>query len=162
MALITAHDILGNTRFIDECTDSDVPAHFELIKHWVPEEEHEQFQDRMRESVKQNRAYTMLNSNAFLYYEYKANKQTNGVALYGQENPVDLITLFTGVFGYIDTDVFIMYFKLHPGKFIEEYKSLITAISARRAAQDPNHPLAVRIDQIKSKIKSIYETRGYE
>jgi len=162
MALITAHDILGNSKLIDECTLEDIPAHFELIKHWVPEEEHQEFKDRMAICVQEGRAYTMCSSQTFLYYKHRSKNQVDGVALYGKESPIDLLALFAGVFKYIDRDVFMMYFKLHPGKFVEEYKSLVTPISVRRQGQDPERPLAIRIDNIKKKVNQIFETRGFE
>ena len=163
MALITTHDILGNTKLIKECTLDDIGGHFQLISQWIPKTEWMEFQGRMMQCVAEGRAYCMTTSNTFLYYKEESLNQGHGVALYGKESPVDILALFAGIFKYIDTDMFIMKFKPHRGKeFVAEYKSIITAVSARRYGQCPDKHVSVRIDEIKNKLEAIYDTRGYE
>ncbi|MCP4487735.1 MAG: hypothetical protein GY820_10525 [Gammaproteobacteria bacterium] len=133
--------------------------HFEKIKHWIPEAEWPEFTERMADAVLNGQAFVMTHSCVFLYYSVKSRDQLYGVALYGKENPVDLLALFIGVFGYVDKTAFRMEFKLHPGKEILEYKALLTPVSCKRAASDPNHPLSVRIDQLKKKVCAIDKAR---
>ncbi len=50
----------------------------------------------------------------------------------------------------IDEDIKLD-FKLHPGKFIAEYRSILTMISMRRS-KGGKRPVSIRVDHLKSKI----------
>jgi hypothetical protein len=160
--MITAHDIFGRTRFFRECGKGDIMAHFEKIKHWIPEDEHEEFRGRMADCVKAGTAYVMDSGTAFIYYQSVTTHVANGVALFGKDAAVDMMTLFMGVFGYQDKKTFKMDFYLHPGKFVDEYKSMLTTASIRRNARDFRYPLVIRVDDIKAKCIKMCRHRGYE
>jgi hypothetical protein len=145
--------ILKNSKSYRECLIVDVVPHFNKIKQWIPEEEAEAFQNRMRDCVEEENAWALNDS--FLYYTKVDRRMAHGVALFGGGEPMDILALFIGVFSLEDTDTFMLRFKLHPGKLMDEYKSLLTAVSMKRAHQNQNHPLMVRIDGLRKKIWAI-------
>ena len=132
------------------CVLADIVNHYQFIKHWVPEGEKEAFQERMADCVEDETAWCL--NDAFLYYEKVNARMAYGVALYGMDNAVDMLSLFIGVFSFEDNDTHMLRFKLHPGKFMQEYKSLLTVISMKRNHHDPDHPLMVRVDDFRKKI----------
>ena len=157
--MIPVHDILGKLRFFRKCELDDVLTHWQKIAHWIPAGEELEFQARMGACVKAGTAYVMINSDTFLYYDKQDSHTAHGVALFGKDSPIDIMALFIGIFGFIDTKVFKMDFTLHPGKFATEYKSILTPESIRRSASIPGYPLVVRIDELKKKCIAIYKTR---
>ena len=129
---------------------ADIGAHYQSIKHWIPEGEKEAFQERMADCIEDGNAWCL--NDTFLYYEKHNLRMAYGVALYGHQNTLDLLSLFIGVFSFEDNDTHMMRFKLHPGKFMDEYKSMLTVISMKRCHRDANHPLMVRVDDFRKKI----------
>ena len=128
----------------------DVKRHFAKIAHWIPEDEAEQFQERMKSCVEAGHAWKL--NDAFLYYDPQDKRISYGVALYGMDEPMDVLSLFIGIFTFEDTDTCIMRFKLHEGKFMQEYKSLLTIVSMKRTHHNPEHPLMIRIDDLRNRM----------
>jgi len=157
--MIIVPDLFGVDHEIVPCTEQDIEVHFNLIKDVIPSEEVIQFQQRMSECILAGSAYTLSNSNCFLYYLNYKPCCAKGIALYGKESPMDIITLFIGVFTLIDTKTFKLGFGLHAGKLVKEYKSLITLTSLKRQ-RIPGHPLVIRIDELKKKLTKLYRVRG--
>jgi hypothetical protein len=151
-------NLLGKPYKYRRCVLSDIGRHFQEIKHWIPEGEKEEFQRRMANSIHGYNAW--CTENTFLYYESTTPGIALGVALYGQKYPQELIALFMGVFSRHDKVTHALKFKLHPGKFMSEYAALLTKVSMKRASQDPDHPVLVRIDHLKSKFFKIIKTQG--
>ena len=143
------------------CTESDIDVHFEMIKDVIPSEEVIQFKQRMSECITAGSAYTLPDGSCFLYYINHKPCCANGVALYGKNSPNKLLALFAGIFMKCDTKTFNLAFTLHRGKFVQEYKSIITMTSLKRN-RIPGYPLIIRIDKIKDKIKRLYEIRGIQ
>lgn len=141
--------IFGTSYRYEQCRICDVGPDFDKIYQWIPEKEHVQFNERMMDCVDSGTAWRTKNT--FLYYDIQNKKVSYGVALFGKDHPLELMGLFVGVFGMQDRDTSIMKFKLHPGKMMEEYKSLLTTISMKRNHQNRNHPLMVRIDELRVK-----------
>ena len=148
-------NILGTKTYYEACSLSDVGPHFDKISRWVPEEEYIEFNERMMDCVEAGNAWKT--EHTFLYYEHINRKIAHGVALYGSESPMELLALFIGVFWQQDQGTGIMRFKLHPGKFMEEYRALLTDISIKRTHADPDHPLMVRIDHLRKKFRNIMQ-----
>ncbi len=132
---------------------SDIGKHFQSIKHWVPEEEHKDFQERMADCVEEENAWCL--GDAFLYYGKTDKRMAYGVALFGKTDTPELLALFAGVFSLEDNDTHKMRFKLHPGKLMTEYKSLLTVVSMKRNHNNPEHPLMVPIHELRQKIAKI-------
>ena len=153
-------DIFGREHSIKQCTTEDIPVHFNAIKEMIPEKEALEFYMRMEECVMAGSAYAIDNDSCFLYYINYERDLAHGVALYGKDHATEMLVLFSCVFNELDTNTFKLDFKLHPGKFLQEYKSLLTMISMKRMNRDPDHPLVIRIDDIKRKINHIYERKG--
>lgn len=148
-------NILGGKTRYEDCRLCDVGHHFDKISHWVPKEEHVDFNERMMMCVEAGNAWRTKNT--FLYYEKVNLRIAHGIALYGRENPMELLALFIGVFWQQDKDTGLLRFKLHPGKFMEEYRALLTEISMKRTHTDPDHPLTVRIDSLRKKFRNIMQ-----
>jgi len=123
--------------------------HFAKIKHWIPKKEHKEFKNRMLTCQQKGTAW--MNENAFLYYSRDDSRISHGIAIYGMDHPLDMLSLFISVFHFEDNDTAIMRFALHPGKFIQEYKSLLTSESIKRTHINPNHPFQIRVDAFRSK-----------
>lgn len=157
--MITQTDLFGKDHIIKQCTFDDIKIHFEKIKDVIPEDEKEEFCIRMNDCIKLETAFALEDDSCFLYYKNYKPCCAIGIALYGKNEPLKMITLFAGIFYQIDTTTFKIDFKLHKGKLIQEYKSLLTKISMKRSQQS-DVPLVVRIDHLKEKIKQIYEKRG--
>jgi hypothetical protein len=152
-------DLLGKEHTIVPCTMNDIPVHFELVKDVIPSEEVIQYQQRMSECINAGSAYTLSDNSCFLYYNNVKPFCAHGVALYGKHAPLKLLALFAGIFTGIDTHTFKMEFTLHTGKFIDEYKSILTLTSLKRRNM-PDRPLVIRIDELRNKISTLYIKRG--
>ena len=140
------------------CTVADIDPHFDKIKQWVPETEHVTFKIRMAISVNEDNAW--CTENTFLYYTKQDLRIAHGIALFGNEYPTEILALFIGVFSLEDNDTHILRFKLHPGKFMQEYKSLLTMTSIRRTHADPDHPLYVHVDKFRQKVVGVLNRCG--
>ena len=156
--MITFKDFFGKEHTITSCTEQDIDVHFALIKDVIPVDEITQFKERMAECIEAGSAYT-ISSDCFLYYLNYKPCCANGVALYGKNSPSKLLTLFAGIFSQLDTHTFKLNFKLHAGKMVQEYKSIITLTSLKRQ-RIKGYPLVIRIDKLKNKITAIYNKRG--
>lgn len=151
-------DLFGNPHIISPCIASDVTKHFNKIEHYIPAAEHKEFVERMQECVVLHTAFR-ISDDCFLYYKNVDKFTSVGVALCGRNVPLEILTLFAGVFTLIDQDTFVMRFALHPGKLALEYKTLISLTSIRRNFQDKS-PLVVRIDKLRDKLSKLYTIRG--
>ena len=140
------------------CEPSDVHGHFDQIKHWIPKEEHKQFQERMLSCIEEGDAWHT--DHTFLYYRREDRRISHGVAMNGMKYPMEMLSLFIGVFSIEDHDTHIMRFALHPGKFMEEYKTLLTVTSIKRTHRNPNHPLLIRVDDFRKKIIQLLDNTG--
>jgi hypothetical protein len=146
-----------NRVFYRRATLEDIPDHFAKIKHWIPEEEHIEFQERMEDAIDQGNAWcTEL---TFLYYQSLNYRVANAVAIYGKESAYEMLTLFQGVFAKEDRNTAHMRFKMHPGKELPEYWSMITSTSAQRWNQDNDHPLSVDVQKFRKKMENIMKRR---
>lgn len=132
---------------------ADIGRHYESIKHWIPDGEKEAFQERMADCIEDETAWCL--GEAFLYYSKIDKRISHGIALFGRQDNTDLLALFAGVFSLEDNDTHHMRFKLHPGKFMDEYKSLLTVISMKRCHRDPDHPLMVPVQKLREKFVKI-------
>lgn len=152
-------DLFGKEHNIIPCVMSDIPVHFDLVKDVIPSEEVIQYQQRMSECINAGSAYTLSDGSCFLYYNNVKPFRAHGVALYGKNVPEKMLALFAGIFTDIDTHTFKLEFALHPGKFVSEYKSIITLTSIKRQGI-PGYPLVIRIDKLRDKINILYRKRG--
>lgn len=128
-------------------------SHFAKIKQWIPEEEWIEFQERMEDCVEDETAW--CTENTFLYYTKIDRRMSHGVALFGYEFTEELLSMFIGVFTKEDQETCMMRFKLHQGKLIEEYRSMLTLTSIKRNRRSPEHPLMIRVDDFRKKIDHI-------
>ena len=140
------------------CVPADVGRHFEKINHWVPEEEHKEFRARMRSCIEEGNAWHTKHT--FLYYQMQDARIAHGIAIFGMNYPMEMLSLFIGVFSLEDHATHIIRFKLHPGKFLEEYKSLLTKTSIMRTHANPEHPLLIRVDDFRIKICKLLDDSG--
>jgi hypothetical protein len=132
------------------CVPEDVGHHFARIQKWIPEEENVEFKERMVNCIADDNAW--CNEKTFLYYEKENYRISHGVAMFGMDYPMDMLSLFISVFSLEDHDTHIMRFRLHPGKFMEEYKTLLTVTSIKRTHKNPDHPLLIRVDDFRKKV----------
>lgn len=159
--MITTIDILGKSHIIKPCQFEDVPMHFEKIKDVIPEEEADSFITRMTDCIIAETAFTLSDDSCFLYYKNYKPTMAEGVALYGENAPVKVLALFSGIFIQIDPVTFKLDFALHPGTFAKDYKSILTTTSLK-LSNHSNHPLVIRIDELKKKIDKIYKRKGFQ
>jgi hypothetical protein len=138
-----------------ECVMSDISVHFKKVEHWIPEEDKTSFQERMYDCVETESAW--CTDNTFLYYIKNDKRLAVGVALLGKENAMELLSLFIQVFYVHDKETCMLRFQLHPGKFMEEYRSLLTTISMQRHHQNNKHPLMIRVDELRAKLVKLAE-----
>jgi len=156
--MIITKDFFGNDHTILPCSAEDVDVHFSKISDVIPSEEVIQFKKRMSECLLAESAYTLSDGSCFLYYQNSKPCCANGVALFGS-SPVKMLALFAGIFREIDHHTFKIDFHLHAGKFVSEYKSILTTTSMRRQSA-PGHPVTVRIDELFKKMDKLYRLRG--
>lgn len=147
--------IFADKRKYLPCVLADIEPHFSQIKHWVGEDDTERFLKEMLNSVEQGHAYHT--ENTFLYYTKENARQATGVAIFGMGYPIEMLALFTGIFYFTDRETAMLRFALHPGKMIEEYKTLLTVTSMMRAHADPTHPLMIRVDAFRKKMIHIID-----
>lgn len=152
-------DLFGNTYEIRQCTVDDIPKHFEKVADAVPTEDHDAYKYRMSECIEAGTAFTLTDDSCFIYYLNYNNIAAVGSVLYGKNAPMKLIALLSGVFRILDKITFKLDFHLHPGSFVQDYKSLITETSLKRQ-NNREYPLVVRIDHLKAKIDKIHKRRG--
>jgi len=156
--MITAPDLFGHIHTIVPCTVEHIDTHFEMIKDVITDESHKSFKGRMAECIEAGSAYALSDGSCFLYYLNSKPFKATGVALYGKNAPHKMLTLFAGIFTKLDDHTFKLEFMLHPGKFMQEYKSILTMTSMKRQVI-PGYPLVVRIDELRDKINAIYNKR---
>ncbi len=137
------------------CELADVSFHFYKIAHWIPEEEKVAFMARMVDSIQEKHAWQ--SKNTFLYYTKENERQATGIAIFGMDHPVEMLSLFTGVFYFEDRTTAMLRFALHPDKMIKEYKSMLTVTSMQRAHADRDHPLMIRVDAFRQKMIRIID-----
>ena len=157
--MIRITDLFGKEHTIVPCDNEDIDVHFAKIQDVIPSEEVIQFKKRMSECILAESAYTLSDGSCFLYYLNKQPCYAHGVALYGKQAPVKMLALLAGIFRELDTHTIKLDFHLHPGKFVQEYKSIITLTSMKRQTT-PGYPLVVRVDKILAHLSGIYEKRG--
>ncbi len=138
------------------CVPADIGRHFDRMKEWITNGERNEFESLMLECIEAGTAW--CNKNTFLYYLKENKRYAQGVAIFGMAHPMDMLSLFIGVFSFEDTDTAIMRFRLHPGKFIQEYKALLTVVSIKRTHRDPNHQLMIRVSEFRDKIFKMLKT----
>ena len=148
-----APDILGHQHRYARCRDIDINHHFQEIHQWIPEGEEQEFKERMQKCVDEGNAWRTANT--FLYYEKENERIAYGVALFGQEHTLELIALFIAIFWKEDRETYHLKFKLHPGKMLSEYSSMITKVSLERNRSEGTHPLSVNINELRHKFHDI-------
>ena len=149
--------ILNNARKYRRCILADTGAHYQKIKHWIPEGEKKSFQERMADAIEDETAW--CTENTFLYYKKEDARMSTGVALFGMDHVPELLSMFMGVFTAEDETTCLLRFQLHPGKDIAEYKNMLTVMSMKRAHSDPKHPLMIRVDDFRKKIVKMLDAR---
>ena len=152
-------DLFGKGHTIDSCKMEDIDGHFSVIERFITDVPEELFKDRMRTCVEAGTAYKLHNNTCFLYYINIEKWYAQGVAINGENNPQGMIALMSGIFDQKDKDTFKIDFKLHPGKPLSEYKSLLTLTSMKRHMTHDD-TVAIRVDEFKAKIKRIWKARG--
>jgi hypothetical protein len=157
--MTTIADLFGHTHIVELCQFDDVPMHFKKLKDMIPEEDPDEFCKRMDECIDAGTAFALSDDSCFLYYKNTTPEFATGVALHGKGEPTKLLALFAAVFGELDTATFKMDFTMHPGKFVKEYRTLISPVSVMRMHSN-NYPLVVRVDKLKEKIGSLYNLKG--
>jgi len=157
--MVLTKDIFGNEYEVHPCKHEDVLVHFQKVREWIPQDEHEAFLNRMHDSIREGKAFH-IDHKVFLYYKEQSPKICHGVCMYGKNEPALMIALFAGIFEKIDTQTFKIDFGLHPTKQLLEYKFLLTPQSIRRSASIPGYPMVVRVDKLKAKLEKLYEAKG--
>lgn len=151
------YDLFKNRYRYRNCRLTDVAPHYDQIKHWVTDVGDLEFQRRMMECVEQRNAW--CTDNTFIYYT-KDGRAGTGVAILGAKHPLEFMFLLVGVFYYRDKETAFIKFRLHDGKFIEEYQSLITPTSiSKHRTRDDNYPLVVRVDKLRNKWAQVIAKR---
>jgi hypothetical protein len=112
----------------------------------------------MAESVKEGRAY--CTENTFLYYTQVDARMSQGIAMFGMKHPAEMISLLIGIFTFEDNQTCLLRFKLHPGKELEEYRTLLTTTSIHRTHRDPKHPLLIRVNDLRNKWVTLMKDKG--
>ena len=149
-------DLLGREHRIRRCVVEDIPDHFALVADVVEEDRREVYQEQMEYCIKEGTAFCTDDGKAFIYYYNYAPCCANGVALYGKGDPLKFYALLSEVFTTFDSRTFKLDFNLHTESFIQEWKSLLTTWSMKRARWE-QRPVCVRIDEIKKKINTLKE-----
>ena len=137
----------------------DINPHYEIIRQWVGDLEEDFFKERMSECVADGTAFKVGESDCFLYYKKKNRRMADGIAMYGKGQPLKMLALICGIFTVHDRETFILQFKLHVGKIVDEYKSMITRTSIKRSMTG-DAPLTVRVDKLGKKLCDLSEARG--
>ena len=151
-------DLFRRRVSFDRCMLYQIPEHFEKIKHWVPEDEWDQFKERMSDAVEMGGAW--CTKNTFLYYIKQNKRIADAVAIFGKEDPSELLALLQGVFSKFDLNLAIMNFVTHDGKHIKEYISLLHRSAIKKWHQNHKAVLRIRIDHLREKLsKNIYQAR---
>ena len=147
-------NLFGKPTEFRACTSSDVLDHFLVIRDTITDMPHEEFMERMQKCVTAGSAFTLADNTAFLYYLNTSSRKAIGMALYGS-SAVGTLALFKGIFQDTDHRTLKIDFKLHPGKLLQEYKSLVT-ISSLHTYGVTERPLVVRIDALRDKLRLIH------
>ena len=147
-------DLLGNEHRVRRCVVADIPVHFAIVSDIVEPEKHKLYQEQMEYCIDHNTAFCTDDNQAFIYYYNYAPCCANGVSLYGKGQPLKFYALLAEVFTTFDPRTFKLDFNMHDEAFIQEWKSLLTSWSMKRARWD-NRPVCVRIDELRKKINNL-------
>ncbi len=150
-------DLQGNPHTVRKCTREDIPIHFSLVKHLVPEDEHESYVTRMTLCMTANSAYC-IDSSCFIYMRKTRPCIAEAFSLYGEGNPIKTLAMFAYILNE-DKRLLKLSFHLHEGNTLSAFKSLITKTSLLRQV-NPKHAIMARCDQLRSKLYDMYVRRG--
>lgn len=114
--------------------------------------------ERMLESIEEGKAF--CTENTFLYYTKVDKRMATGLAMFGQGYPMEMVSLLIGIFTFEDNDTCLLRFTLHPGKELEEYRTLLSNTSIHRTHRDPKHPLLIKVNELRTKWVRLMEDKG--
>jgi hypothetical protein len=139
------------------CSSADVDKHYEQIKHWITDTGEQVFKQRMHACIAAGTAYKALD--CFLYYLPQTKRYAHGIAIFNGSYPQNLLALFENVFLGYDQKTQVLQFQLHNGKFVDEYRSLLTRKSIKGYLLNKT-PVTVRIDAMRKKYTKLHQARS--
>ena len=160
------NDLFGNPVTFKHCVTEDLLTHFEPIEHWITDIPKVEFLQRMKACIDENMAFALDDDSAFLYmYPVRTEGMIGptvhyaGIAIYGGPDQVKFLALLKGIFEDLHPTIARVDFKLHPGKALGEYKSLLHTKSLERFGTEMDH-VFIRTDELQKKLRSLYYSRG--
>lgn len=160
MSDFTVPTLINDTVVIKQCTSANVIAHFQKVSHVVPEEEHQDYKDRMLYSASCGNAYC-VGDDAFIYFDKTGVASIFVNAIYGQGNTLSFIALLAFVVKYLNRRLFKASFCAYSKENLSTFKSLATHSSVTKYA-GPSSELVVRCDHLRQKIDKIYRSKGVQ
>jgi len=135
-----------------QCVPADIGRHYEQIKHWITDTSRKEFEGKMLQAIEEGSAW--CTENTFLYYVGEGKGIVYGAALYGHKHPQELMSLFVAVFWFHDKRAQKLRFKLHQGKTLQEYKTLLSIPSIRRVHMNEEKLAMIRVDKLRKRMSS--------
>lgn len=158
MTDFTVPTLLNDTVKIRQCTSEDVVTHFNKVSNVVPEEEHQDYKDRMLYSASCGNAYC-VNDDAFIYFDKTGVASIFVNSIYGQGNTLSFIALLGFMVKYVNRRLFKAVFCAYSKENLSTFKSLATHSSVTKYA-GASSELVVRCDHLRQKIDKIYKSKG--
>lgn len=147
--------------FIEPCIIEDIDIHYEIIRPLVSQETapEDLFKEDMLDCINSNTAYKTTDNSCFLYYIKDDNYTATGVCFYGKNNPKGMLTLLSGMFNVVDTDINLLRFTPHNKEDVKTFKSLVVPSSVKNYYVY-GKPVILRVDLIREKIRTIGKMSG--
>jgi hypothetical protein len=140
---------------VRKCTKEDIVTHYSTVSHILPSGTSEKYKTAMLKSIEESTAYCLVDGSCFLYYTRLDRYKSNGLIFYGDNNPLGMLALFTGVFSEdIDPNTKLLSFTPHKNEGVIKFKSFLTIKSIRKWYEFGT-PVVIRVDLFKLKIETL-------
>lgn len=154
----TTVDLKGGEHTVRLCTDTDVPKHFKVVKHLVPKDGQEEYLKHMYECVESSSAFC-IDDRCFIYLKHINSKVTHCYSLFSKGSPLKALTLFVCILCQVRKSLVILKFSPYRITDLEQYSSLLIPKRTRRP-YNLDKPITIRCDNLRLKLKSLYESKG--
>lgn len=155
--MFTTPAIAGPDVEFRNCTESDVPRHFEKIKEYIEPEFQNDHLAKMYSCVEDKTAFVTKGDECFMYYKKTKEAFADAVSIYGKNHPLMMMAMIAGIPKHVPEDkkdTIFLYLALHKGKDIKEYKGMLSKAAIYRHKTNGDR-LLIRTDDLIKKFEKL-------
>lgn len=160
--MFTTPALIGPDVEFRNCTESDVPEHFERIREYIEPEFQDEYLERMYDCVRGGTAFVTSGNECFMYYRKTKEAFAEAVSIYGKDHPMKMMAMIAGIPEAAPEDkkdTIFLNLALHRGKTIKEYKGMLTKTAIYRHKENGDK-LLIRTDKLVKKFEDLMRRRS--